>query len=343
MAEIIPIRSLREAARPDDRCQATTRSGRRCRNRAVDGQGFCRMHSAGPAAARPRPAPAKPERIGPFRAETIEELVDFVRRRLTGEYEIDDFGFDPELTEKVLMRLARPLYERWWRIDFVGLENVPAEGSALLVSNHAGTVPWDSLMMKFGVLDHHPAHRHVRLLAADLAFRMPFIGPLARKSGNTLATEADTFRLLERGELLGVFPEGYKGVGKAFRDRYKLQRFGRGGFIEIALRTKTQIVPVSIVGSEEIYPMIYNARWLARAGGFPYFPITPFFPWLGPLGLIPLPSKWIIEFGEPIPTDGFPDDAWQDSMLVFDLTDQVRDVIQQTLYKNLMARRSVFF
>jgi 1-acyl-sn-glycerol-3-phosphate acyltransferase len=242
-----------------------------------------------------------------------------------------------------MLPIARPLYEKWFRAEWIGMEHVPSEGSALLVSNHAGTVPIDALVLKFGLLDHHPAHRHVRLLAADLAFRMPFIGPLARKSGNTLASDVDTLRLLDGGDLLGVFPEGYKGVGKKFKDRYRLQRFGRGGFIEIALRTKTPIVPVAIVGSEEIYPMIANFRALARIGGFPYFPITPLFPWLGPLGLIPLPSKWIVEFGEPIQTADYPDDAWQDSMLVFNLTDQVRDVVQQTLYKNLMARRSTFF
>jgi 1-acyl-sn-glycerol-3-phosphate acyltransferase len=198
-------------------------------------------------------------------------------------------------------------------------------------------------MMKFGVLDRHPAHRHVRLLAADLAFRLPFVGPLARKSGNTLASEEDALQLLERGQLLGVFPEGYKGLGKPFKERYKLQRFGRGGFIELALRSRRPIVPVSIVGSEEIYPMLHNAKTLARIGGFPYFPITPFFPWLGPLGLIPLPSKWIVQFGEPIPTDGFDEDAWQDPVTVFDMTDRVREVIQQTLYRNLTVRRSVWY
>jgi 1-acyl-sn-glycerol-3-phosphate acyltransferase len=158
-----------------------------------------------------------------------------------------------------------------------------------------------------------------------------------------LACDEDALRLLRGGELVGVFPEGYKGVGKGYRNRYKLQRFGRGGFVELALRTGVPIIPAAIVGSEEIYPMIYNAKTLARMGGFPYFPITPFFPWLGPLGLIPLPSKWIIEFGEPIPTDEFPRDAWQDSMLVFELTDRVRDSIQQMLYKNVLARKNVFF
>jgi 1-acyl-sn-glycerol-3-phosphate acyltransferase len=239
--------------------------------------------------------------------------------------------------------MARFFHERWWRVDWIGMENVPSQGAALLVANHAGTVPWDAVVTKFGVLDHHPAHRHVRLLAADLAFTMPFIGALARKSGNTLAAPEDADRLLDKGELLGVFPEGFKGVGKPFSQRYKLQRFGRGGFIELALRARCPIVPVSIIGSEEIYPMIHNAKTIARMGGFPYFPITPFFPWLGPLGLIPLPSKWVIEFGEPIDTSELDEDAWQDPLTVFELTDRVRDEIQQTLNRNLAERGSAFF
>ncbi len=201
----------------------------------------------------------------------------------------------------------------------------------------------DAIVMRFGVLDKHPAQRHVRLLAADMVFRLPFVAPLARKSGNTLACDEDALRLLGDGELVGVFPEGYKGVGKGYRNRYKVQRFGRGGFVELALKSRVPIVPVAIVGAEEIYPMIYNAKTLARIGGFPYFPITPFFPWLGPLGLIPLPSKWIIEFGPPIRTDRYDPDAWQDGMLVFELVDQVRDTIQQMLHANLMKRRNVFF
>jgi 1-acyl-sn-glycerol-3-phosphate acyltransferase len=325
MAEVIPL-----SGRDDEpgRCHAVTGSGKRCRNRATGDDGYCGIHRR----AMPE-TPAEPD--------ALEDLLAFVRRRLTGEYEIDDFGFDPELTEQVFAPVARLLHERWWRVDWIGMENIPAEGGALLVSNHAGTVPWDAVVMKFGVLDH--AQRHVRLLAADLAFQMPFIGALARKSGNTLAVQEDAYRLLDSGELLGVFPEGYKGVGKPFSQRYKLQRFGRGGFIELALRARCPIVPVSIVGSEEIYPMIHNAKTLARIGGFPYFPITPFFPWLGPLGLIPLPSKWMVEFGPPIETSDLDPDAWQDPLTVFELTDRVRDEIQQTLYRNLMHRRSVFY
>ncbi len=329
MAEVIPIGGPREEGGPD-RCRALTGSGRRCRNRASGPDGYCGLHR-------------RARREGPARGDRLQDALAFVRRRLTGEYEVDAFGFDPELTETVLAPLARLLHERWWRVDWIGIENVPPEGAALLVSNHAGTLPWDALMMKFGVLDRHPAHRHVRLLAADLAFKLPFIGPLARKSGNTLATQEDAFRLLDGGEILGVFPEGYKGLGKPFSQRYKLQRFGRGGFIEVALRARCPIVPVSIVGSEEIMPMLYNARTLARLFGFPYFPVTPTLPWLGPLGLVPIPSKWIVEFGEPIDTDLQPEDAWQDPLTVFELTDRVRDEIQQTLYRNLVHRRSVFY
>jgi 1-acyl-sn-glycerol-3-phosphate acyltransferase len=139
-----------------------------------------------------------------------------------------------------------------------------------------------------------------------------------------------------------VWPEGFKGIGKPFSERYRLQRFGRGGFVSAALRAGVPIIPCSIVGAEEIYPIVGNVKVLARLLGFPYLPVTPFFPLLGPLGLIPLPSKWIIEFGEPIPTDHYPDGAADDPMLVFNLTDQVRETIQQTLYRLLIQRRSVF-
>ncbi|MGH2764570.1 MAG: lysophospholipid acyltransferase family protein [Actinomycetota bacterium] len=327
MAEVIPISGARDRAA--DRCRAVTAGGRPCRNRASGPDGYCGVQRR----ARREPPP-EPDRL--------REVLAFLRRRLTGEYDVDEFGFDHELTETVLAPVARLFHERWWRIDWVGIENVPSAGAVLLVSNHAGTLPWDALMLKFGVFDRHRAHRHVRLLAADLAFKLPFIGELARKSGNTLATAEDAYRLLAGGEVLGVFPEGFKGVGKPFSQRYKLQRFGRGGFIEVALRARCPIVPVSIVGSEEIMPMLYNAKTLARLFGFPYFPVTPTFPWLGPLGLIPLPSKWMVEFGEPIDTTDQPEEAWQDPLTVFELTDRVRDEIQQTLHRNLMHRRSVF-
>lgn len=273
----------------------------------------------------------------------VAGVVDFLRRRLTGQYEVDEFGFDAELTETVLMSLLRPIYRRWFRVQVRGLGNVPDTGGALVVANHSGTIAMDALMAQVALFDEHPAQRHLRLLGADLVFETPVMSDLARKIGSTLATNADAERLLTEGHLVGVFPEGFKGIGKPFTERYKLQRFGRGGFVSAALRTATPIVPCSIVGAEEIYPIIGRSNTLARLLNVPYVPITPTFPLLGPLGLIPLPSKWLIEFGEPIPTDELGPTAAEDPMLVFDLTDQVRETIQQTLYALLMQRRSVFF
>ncbi|MGZ4600356.1 MAG: 1-acyl-sn-glycerol-3-phosphate acyltransferase [Oryzihumus sp.] len=267
----------------------------------------------------------------------------FLRRRLTGDYTVDDFGFDPDFTEHVYLPLLRPLYRSWFRVEVRGIENIPAEGGALVVANHSGTVALDSLMTQVAVHDEHPAHRHLRMLGADLVFQTPVVGDLARKSGSTLAANADAERLLSSGELAGVWPEGFKGIGKPFSERYKLQRFGRGGFVSAALRTGVPIIPCSIVGAEEIYPIIGNMKAVARLLGAPYAPITPTWPLLGPLGLIPLPSKWIIEFGAPVETDSLGPQAADDPMLVFDLTDQVRETIQQTLYSLLMQRRSVFF
>jgi 1-acyl-sn-glycerol-3-phosphate acyltransferase len=267
----------------------------------------------------------------------------FLRRRVTGEYEVDEFGYDKELTDQVLMSVLRPMYEKYFRVEVKGIENIPSDGGALIVANHSGTLPLDGLMLQVAVHDTHPADRHLRLLAADLVFVMPVVNELARKAGHTLACAEDAERLLRQGEVVGVMPEGFKGIGKPFGDRYKLQRFGRGGFVSTALRAGVPIVPCSIVGAEEIYPMIGNAKTLARVLGIPYFPITPTFPWLGPLGAVPLPTKWTIQFGEPISTDGYPVEAAEDPMLMFNLTDQVREQIQHTLYKLLVQRRSVFF
>ena len=262
---------------------------------------------------------------------------------MTGDYSVDEFGFDPQFNNAVVLPMLRVFFENWFRVEVSGVENLPTEGAALVVANHAGTLPFDGLMLSVAVHDHHPANRDLRLLAADMVFDMPFLGPIARKAGHTMASTVDAHRLLAGGELTAVFPEGYKGLGKHFRDRYKLQRFGRGGFVSAALRTRTPIIPCAIVGSEETYPIIGNMPAVARLLGVPYVPITPTFPLLGVLGAIPLPSKWLIEFGAPVPTDHLGPAAAEDPMLVFDLTDQVRQTIQQTLYQLLVQRQSVFF
>ena len=270
----------------------------------------------------------------------LAAFVAALRRRLTGDFEVDEFGFDPQITE-VLTAAVEPLAEKWFRLEVRGIENIPTEGGALLVANHSGTVPIDGVITSYAV--HKHTGRNLRPLGADLVFALPFVGQVARKVGATLACTADAERLLTTGELAGVWPEGFKGIGKPYAERYKLQRFGRGGFVSSAMRAGVPIVPVSIVGAEEIYPLVGNVPSLARLLGLPYLPITPFFPLLGPLGLIPLPSKWIIEFGEPIRTDAYEPDAADDPMLLFNVTDQVRETIQQTLYKLLVDRGSAFF
>ncbi|MDI6909450.1 lysophospholipid acyltransferase family protein [Nocardioides sp.] len=270
----------------------------------------------------------------------LARFLAFLRRRVTGDYVVDEYGFDQEITERFLMATLRPIAQKWFRIEVRGVENIPAEGGALVVSNHSGTIPVDGLMTLVSIYDH--TGRFLRPLGADLVFRLPFVSSLARKSGATLACSEDAERMLNSGELVGVWPEGFKGIGKAYSDRYKLQRFGRGGFVSAALRTGVPIIPLSVVGAEEIYPLVGNLPSLARVLGLPYLPVTPFFPALGPLGLVPLPSKWLLEFGEPIRTDELDGGAADDPMLVFNVTDQVRETIQQTLYSLLMQRESVF-
>ncbi len=271
----------------------------------------------------------------------VAAALAFLRRRLTGQYEVDEFGFDPELNDNVLQPLLHPLYRDWFRVEVGGAKNVPLDGAGLVVANHSGTLPLDAAMLAHAIHVDPQIRRNLRLLGADLVFRVPFLSELARKSGATLACNPDAERLLHGGELVGVFPEGFKGIGKPYRDRYKLQRFGRGGSVAAALATGTPIVPAAIVGAEETYPLLGDLKPLARLLGIPYFPVTPTFPWLGPLGLIPLPSKWLIEFCPPIETEHLRGDA-DDPIVVFNLADQVRETIQQTLHE-LLARRPEAF
>ncbi|MGK2882933.1 MAG: lysophospholipid acyltransferase family protein [Mycobacterium sp.] len=290
------------------------------------------------AAGGPVPEDTAPNEL----AQRIASVADFVWKRMTGDYTVDEFGFDPHFNDNIVLPLLRGLFYSWFRAEVSGIENLPETGPALIVANHAGVLPIDGLMAAVAVRDNHPSNRDLRLLAADLVFDTPLLSNVARKAGHTMACTADAHRLLVGGELTAVFPEGYKGLGKRFQDRYKLQRFGRGGFVSAALRTKAPIVPCSIVGSEEIYPMLTDVKLLARVAGLPYFPVTPLFPIAGPLGLVPLPSKWHIEFGTPISTEDYDDAAADDPMITFDLTDQVRETIQQTLYRLLASRRNMF-
>ena len=269
------------------------------------------------------------------------EGIDRAVRRLAGEYSEDEWGFDEEFAD-ALFPFLEFMYERWWRVQVDGTVNVPSHGPALMVANHAGIVPWDAIMMGTAILKEHPLPRYPRFLVLNWAFTLPYASLALRKVGAVVASPYNAIRLLEQGELVGVFPEGVKGAGKDFKDRYRLQRFGRGGFVEIALRTRAPIVPVAVIGSEEIHPKIAESSVLARLTGAPYFPITPTFPLLGPLGLVPLPSKWRIEFCEPIPTEQYGPEAAEDRGLVFELSERVREVIQARVYEGLVKRGRAF-
>ncbi|HEY1616377.1 MAG TPA: lysophospholipid acyltransferase family protein [Streptosporangiaceae bacterium] len=290
----------------------------------------------------------------------LADLAEFARRRLAGEYEVDEFGFDPDLNAAVFMPVALVLYREWFRVQLRGLEHVPDTGPALIVANHSGVLPLDAIMLQAGVYADHSAHRHLRLLGADLVYELPLLRDMARKSGHTRASPGCAGALLRAGELVGVFPEGFKGIGKPFSERYRLQRFGRGGFARTAIGAGVPIIPCAIVGAEEIYPMIGNAARTARLLRLPYFPVTPLFPWLGPLGAVPLPSNWIIEFCEPVPVpelaagasddesddeaDDWADDSLpdRDDEVVTELAGHVRGVIQAKL-DDLVADRGPAF
>jgi 1-acyl-sn-glycerol-3-phosphate acyltransferase len=272
---------------------------------------------------------------------SLDAQADLLKRRMTGEYETDEWGFDPEVLQAVLP-FMNFMYGTYWRVETSGMENIPDEGRALLVCNHSGQIPWDGTMVGTSIYNEHPAQRIVRTLYATWFPTLPFLSAMFTKLGQVLATEENGVRLLEKDELVAVYPEGYKGVGKLFKDRYRLARFGRGGFVRMALKTGAPMIPVSVVGAEETYISLAKSDFIARMIGFPYIPITPTFPWLGLLGFVPLPTKWYIDFGEPIPTDHYSPGAANNMMLVSQLTDQTRNVVQNMIYDRLSARQSVF-
>lgn len=287
-----------------------------------------------PLTAAQRAADSLPERL----RGTVKTLA----RRVRGDYTEDGWGFDEQLAEAVFP-LFELLYDRWWRVEADGVRNVPAHGRALLVANHAGSLfPFDAAMMTVAIMKLHPLPRWPRFMVLDWAFTLPFLSTFIRRCGGVPARQLNAVQLLHDDEVVMVFPEGVKGTGKPFSDRYRLRRFGRGGFVEVALRTEAPIVPVAVVGSEEIYPKLGDATPVARAIGAPFVPITPTFPWLGPLGLIPLPSRWRIEFCDPIDLSEHGPEAADDPRLTFDVAEQVRETIQEKLYENLVKRGAPF-
>ena len=256
--------------------------------------------------------------------------------------EVDDFGFDPIYDQKARTVLEF-LYTRYFRVETSGIERIPTRGRCLLVANHSGTLPLDGVMIKTAVKLEHSTARDLRWLTEDFIYHMPFLGSVMNRLGAVRACQENAERLLDKEQLCAVFPEGVKGIGKLFGERYRLQRFGRGGFIKLCLRTGTPIVPVAVVGAEETNPLLFKVEYLAKALGLPYVPVTPTFPALGPIGLHPAPTKWQIHFGEPIDFSGYGRDAADDELLVGKLADRVRATIQGMLDRAVGARKSVLF
>lgn len=275
-------------------------------------------------------------------ASLLGEAAERIARRGAGEYQEDEWGFDEEYAETVYP-VFEFLYEHWWRVEVSGIENLPGHGRALIAANHAGSIfPFDATMIGVGIMKEHPLPRWSRALVLDWAFELPFAGLFLRKIGGVPANSDNAIRLLNQDEIVMVFPEGLKGTGKPFSDRYRLARFGRGGFVQMALETGAPIIPVAVVGSEEIYPKLAESPLLAKLTGAPFFPLTATFPWLGPLGLIPLPSRWRIHFCPPIDVSDYGPEAVEDKALLFDISERVRETIQAGVYDGLIARRSAF-
>ena len=256
--------------------------------------------------------------------------------------QVDDFGRDPVYAARLEILLDF-LYLRYFRVETSGIAHVPARGRALLVANHSGMLPYDGTMVMHAMHREHPARRDVRPLFEDFVFHFPYLGTFINRLGGVRASQSNAERLLGRDEAIVVFPEGLKGVSKLFRQRYQLQRFGRGGFIKLALRTRSPVVPVAILGAEEAHPMLAKITWPSGAVDLPYLPVTPTFPFLGPLGLVPLPSKWYIRFGEPIDLGDYGPEAAADRILVNKLADTVRSRIQAMVDALRTQRKSVVF
>ncbi len=260
-------------------------------------------------------------------------LKDMLRAGLGtgGGANLDEYGKDPALVER-LEPVLEFLYSQYWRVSVQGVVHVPP-GAAILVANHSGALPYDGLVMSMALTRERPDLREPRWLVEDQVFHAPMVGTLFNRMGAVRACPENALRLLDEHRPLVVFPEGYQALSKPFGERYRLKRFGRGGFVKLALRTGAPIVPVAIVGAEETSPLL--GRIPASFLGLPYVPLTP----LGPL---PLPAKWSIRFGEPIGVEDLPPEAADDLGEVQRLTERTRESIQSMLQSLLRERRSVF-
>jgi 1-acyl-sn-glycerol-3-phosphate acyltransferase len=259
---------------------------------------------------------------------------------------IDDWGRSERVEGAFDRTIVEFFYRYWFRAEAEGLENVPDEGGALLVSNHAGALPPDAAVIARAIREEHPRHRQLHVTVEHFFKGYPGLSMLIPKIGGVPAHPANVHRLLQdEQQLVLVFPEGRKGTEKLYRDRYRLRRFGRGGFVEAAMRAEAKLVPTCVVGAEEAMPVFAQLDFMRRLTGLLYFPVTPTFPWLGPLGMLAyLPAKFKVRFLEPIDTVVLGGaEAAQDRALVQTLAQEIRGRIQDGLHDMLAQRRSVWF
>jgi 1-acyl-sn-glycerol-3-phosphate acyltransferase len=258
--------------------------------------------------------------------------------------QVSDWGRSERVEGLFDATLYEFLYHYWFRCEVEGIEHVPATGGALLVSNHAGALPPDAAMIAKAIKEEHSRPRPLHLTVEHFFKGYPGLAMLVNKLGGVPAHPANVHRLLhDERQLVLVFPEGRKGTEKLYKDRYRLRRFGRGGFVEAAMRARAPIVPIAVVGAEEAMPTFAQIGVLQRLTRLIYFPVTPLFPHLGLLGTAYLPAKFRIRFLEPIPTDQWGEAPYDDKGLVQTVAEDVRSLIQEELVDMVSKRRSVWF
>jgi len=286
-------------------------------------------------------------------AKKLETLADAMRdtladpeleRRLIGldrdninEFGYDSYGYSPEYVRRIVP-LATLVYRHYFRVKTYGVENLPVDGRAMLIANHSGQLPYDGAVIALSALLDAPSPRMIRSMVERWVSTLPFASVFMARCGQVLGTPENCRTLLDQEELLLVFPEGAKGISKTYDKRYQLQRFGHG-FMRLALEKKAPIIPVAVIGAEEQAPSFYNWRWMAKQLGAPALPITPFFPWLGPLGLLPMPVQYHVHFGKPLSFEGNPND---DEGTIGRMVKRVKNEVRELIHTGLNQRTGVF-
>ncbi len=274
-------------------------------------------------------------------AKASKPLSEFHQRCWSEPTDSDPFGMSPAFLD-FIRPFFQFLYFEYFRVETSGMRHVPKKGPVIFVANHSGALPYDGTMVHLALYNEHPSNRDVRFLVDDFVFTLPLVGTFVQRTGGVPASQENARRLLAAGDSIVVFPEGVSGIGKLYDERYRLKRFGHGGFVRLAMRTGVPIVPVSIIGAEEIHPIIWKSQSFAKPLGLPFIPFTPTFPWLGPLGMVPLPSKWQITFGETVDFSGFSETDAEDRALVDRHAERIRNTIQCMLDAGLRERPSIW-